>query len=92
MRLYAHCLILMLAPTVAHASEALAGNARGGCSYTSTENDRGGSVPGPARAPATAPAKPVVAPAASSGGGNDDDVLQRMRAPKWHSFLPGMFR
>ncbi len=35
-----------------------------------------------------------VRPAAntSTGGGGSDDVLQRIRAPKWHSYLPGMFR
>lgn len=39
-------------------------------------------------------AKPAVAPANNSigGGGSDDDAMQRPRAPKWHSFLPGMFR
>ena len=28
----------------------------------------------------------------SGGGGGDDDALPRPRSPKWHSFLPGMFR
>ncbi|WP_411834004.1 hypothetical protein [Pseudoxanthomonas mexicana] len=34
------------------------------------------------------------APASGSRGGGDDDEspLPRPRAPKWHSFLPGMFR
>jgi hypothetical protein len=38
-------------------------------------------------APSTAPASG----ASRGGGGSDDDAL-RLRAPKWHSFLPGMFR
>jgi|GEM_PF-626371 len=36
------------------------------------------------------------APTTSRGGGDDGDaatpVLSRPRGPKWHSFLPGMFR
>lgn len=35
-------------------------------------------------------------PATSRGGGDDGDAtspaLPRPRSPKWHSFLPGMFR
>lgn len=41
--------------------------------------------------PAT-PANPAT-PATVRGGGDDDDApMTRPRAPKWHSFLPGMFR
>jgi hypothetical protein len=36
--------------------------------------------------------KPSASSGTSTGGGGDDDVLPRLRAPKWHSFLPGMFR
>ncbi len=35
------------------------------------------------------------ASAGSRGGGGDEvdgDLLSRPRSPKWHSFLPGMFR
>lgn len=44
-----------------------------------------------------APALPnVPAPGTTRGGGDDGDVsapvLPRPRGPKWHSFLPGMFR
>ncbi|WP_454832193.1 hypothetical protein [Pseudoxanthomonas wuyuanensis] len=42
------------------------------------------------------PATPANAPSATpvrGGGGDDDDApMARPRAPKWHSFLPGMFR
>lgn len=37
-------------------------------------------------------AKPAAAANRSIGGGGDDEALPRPRAPKWHSFLPGMFR
>ena len=26
------------------------------------------------------------------GGGSDEEVIPRLRAPKWHRLLPGMFR
>ncbi len=46
---------------------------------------------------AKAPSSPTGLPAApgSRGGGGDEgngDLLSRPRSPKWHSFLPGMFR
>ena len=51
-------------------------------------------IVGATREPSGHVACPVLFPCATStgGGGSDDDVLQRIRAPKWHSYLPGMFR
>jgi hypothetical protein len=90
MRPFAHCLILLMAPLAAHASDALTSTGRGGCVYSPAESERTAPAAAPAaRAPA---AKPSAASGTSSGGGGDDDVLPRLRAPKWHSFLPGMFR
>jgi hypothetical protein len=43
-----------------------------------------------AAAPARRTQKAKPAPAARSGGGNG--AGQRNTAPRWHSFLPGMFR
>jgi len=40
----------------------------------------------PARKPA---AKPAAAPSQGGGGG---DATVRSQGPRWHSFLPGMFR
>jgi hypothetical protein len=58
--------------------------------YSPAESERTAPAAAPAaRAPAV---KPSAASGTSSGGGGDDDVLPRLRAPKWHSFLPGMFR
>ena len=37
-------------------------------------------------------AAPAGTPAGSRGGGGDDDTPLQVRVPKWHSFLPGMFR
>ena len=91
MRLFAHCLLLLTAPMAAHASDALTQPGRGGCAYSSAEAER----TAPANPPATgAPPSnnPRAPPPGRRGGGGDDDVLPRLRAPKWHSFLPGMFR
>lgn len=43
-----------------------------------------------APAPAPARAKPAAKPATTQGGGGDATV--RGQGPRWHSFLPGMFR
>ncbi|OEZ00188.1 MULTISPECIES: hypothetical protein [Stenotrophomonas] len=88
---HAHCLILLLAPLAAHASDALASSSRGGCVYSAAESERPAPAAAPA-APAPATVKPSAAAPVSTGGGGDDDVIPRLRAPKWHSFLPGMFR
>jgi hypothetical protein len=56
------------------------------------------TVPSPAQATVKRPtsvvhkAKPVAATAHTSGGGGGDDSAGMSRAPRWHSFLPGMFR
>ena len=91
MRPIAHCLLLLMAPMAAHASDALTKPGRGGCVYSTTEGERSAQAAPPANS-APSSNKPSVNPAGSTGGGGDDDVLPRLRAPKWHSFLPGMFR
>lgn len=58
------------------------------------------TVPSPA--PATAPTKrptavvrkahPAATPAHTTGGGGGDEGGGMSRVPRWHSFLPGMFR
>jgi hypothetical protein len=51
-----------------------------------------------AEAPQARPATPPAArstprPATTTGGGGDADAVPgRTRGPRWHSFLPGMFR
>jgi hypothetical protein len=42
-----------------------------------------------------APAKPAAAPAVqrqAGGGGGGGGAVRTTQAPRWHSFLPGMFR
>ena len=90
MRCLAHCLILLTVPLFANAAPALASEGRGDCVYSTPDAERPPSARSAAAAVPTTP-KPAPVPA-STGGGGDDDVLQRLRAPKWHSFLPGMFR
>ncbi|MGH8039489.1 MAG: hypothetical protein ACREPD_17290 [Stenotrophomonas sp.] len=91
MRPLAHCLLLLMAPMAAHASDAPTSSGRGGCVYSATESERAAPAATPTTtAPSTV--KPSATAPGSSGGGGDDDVLPRLRAPKWHSFLPGMFR
>lgn len=96
MRHLAHCLILMLAPVAAQASDALNGAGRGGCSYAPSEVERV-AVPAAAAsiattAPATAAPPAKTKATQSVGGSSDDDILPRLRAPRWHRMLPGMFR
>lgn len=96
MRRTAHCLILLLAPVAAHAAEALDDTpARNGCTYAPGEVER---VAVPAAsvnlANATPPSQPkhaIPAPP-QAGGGSDEEIIPRLRAPKWHRLLPGMFR
>ena len=85
------CLLLFLTPAVAWASGGVAEADRGTCVAASS------AAHGPAPEPVVpAGAHPPVhrpAGAASNGGGDDSELLQpRGRMPKWHSFLPGMFR
>lgn len=89
-------MILLLAPALAWASS--------GSSYA--DPDRGTCLDAPqSAARAAAPdtdnasaahagtAHPHAASGTTQGGGNDGElVVPRMRMPRWHSFLPGMFR
>ncbi len=86
MRRITVCLFLLLAPLAALASDQLIDGDHDSCISTNSA----------ARAPEAAPARnsPHKATPATGGGGSDGDSLfPRMRTmPRWHSFLPGMFR
>ena len=101
MRRFAHCLILVLTPSAAvWADDAFNHSQRGACVYS--ESKSANTPPLPLRATATRSSPLGAAHAANTasarqnegtgGGGSEDDLMQRMRAPRWHSFLPGMFR
>jgi len=59
---------------------------------TCPEAEAPATAAAPKAAPTTAPvrAKPAAKPATTQGGGGDATV--RGQGPRWHSFLPGMFR
>ncbi|KIQ28342.1 MULTISPECIES: hypothetical protein [Xanthomonas] len=91
MRRLTLCLLLLLAPLAALATDQLADGDHESC-VSSNSAARGrtpnGEAPAASRAPAHKPA-----PASNGGGGEGDALFPRMRMmPRWHSFLPGMFR
>ncbi len=91
MRLHAHCMILMLSlPAAAWASDDPVAN-RGACVYSGAGDTRGAASDDHAASARTPPAKTGSA-VTSGGGGDGDPLVPRMRMPRWHSFLPGMFR
>jgi len=56
---------------------------------TTTDGDPDATAPNAAGA-AGEKSKTLLSP--STGGGDDDATLPRVRGPKWHRLLPGMFR
>ena len=89
------CLLLIFASTTLSAREVrLQGANSGGGQCTEIANavdEATAKPPAKPRTTAAQPRKPVKAvPTARSDG--DDDVGVRVSAPRWHSFLPGMFR
>lgn len=87
------CLILLGISSLAFGRDARAAADAGDC------RDSVITVPSPAATPAPAvkhptrivrKAKPLAA--SHSGGGGGDDGAGAPRVPRWHSFLPGMFR
>ena len=92
MRRLAICLILMCASSLAFGRDARPSGDTGDC------RDSVITVPSPAQVPVKRPTSVVhkVKPAAitthTTGGGGSDDAGGAPRVPRWHSFLPGMFR
>lgn len=92
MRITALCLILLCASPLAFGRDVRPSGDVGDC------RDSVITVPSPAQAPVKKPAsvahkpKPVAGTTHTSGGGGTDDSAGLPRVPRWHSFLPGMFR
>ena len=92
MRRLAICLILLGASSLAFGRDARPSGDIGDC------RDSVITVPSPVQAPAKRPvsvvhkAKPAATTAHTTGGGGGDDAGGVPRVPRWHSFLPGMFR
>lgn len=89
------CLVLLCAsfPLMARDARMMDANGAGGGSCQDHDDDALRDEPAAARPATRKPATHVTKPAkptanATHGGGNFDDV----RPPRWHSFLPGMFR
>lgn len=78
--------------TMAAESRLLSPDGDGSCPETAAASNEttDGTDPDAAAAPARRTQKAKTTPAARSGGGNG--AGQRNSAPRWHSFLPGMFR
>lgn len=87
------CLLLLCTsfPLVARDARMMSANSGGSggsCQDDSARSD-GAATPQAAAKPAVHAVKPGKPKAASSRGGGD---LGDVRPPRWHSFLPGMFR
>lgn len=87
MRRIVVCLLIALASTGAAARESRLSDAEGGsCRGAQSSITRAPERDTPAL---PAPAKKTKSLPSSNGGGGDD---VRLPSPRWHRFLPGMFR
>lgn len=89
------CLILLCASPLAFGRDArLAGaNGDGGdCRDSVITVPSPAAMPAPVKKPTSVVRKIKPAAAVHSGGGGGDDGAGTPRVPRWHSFLPGMFR
>ncbi len=88
MRRIAVCLLVLASASVAARESKLSDADGGGCVTTRPQST---VTRAPDRDPASM-AVPVkkAKPAAGNTGGGGDDV--RLPSPRWHRFLPGMFR
>jgi len=90
MRRIALCLLIALASAgvAARESKLSAADDSGACSTHSSRQDRDAVRDAVPALPS--PSKARVAPRA--GGGDSDIPVGRVPSPRWHRFLPGMFR
>jgi hypothetical protein len=88
MRRIAVCLLIALASASVAARESKLSDADGGSCPTRTQT---AATRSPDRDPSSMamPVKKAKSSLPSSGGGGED---VRLQSPRWHRFLPGMFR
>ena len=89
MRRIAVCLLIILSSASVAARESKLSDADGGSCPTRTQT---AATRSPDRDPSSKalPVKKTKPSLPSSSGGGGDDV--RLQSPRWHRFLPGMFR
>jgi hypothetical protein len=89
MRRIAVCLLIILSSASVAARESKLSDADGGSCPTRTQT---AATRSPDRDPSSMalPVKKAKPSLPSSSGGGGDDV--RLQSPRWHRFLPGMFR
>ena len=94
MRRTALCLLIVLASAGVAARESkLSTPGDGGACSTHSSRQVAGRVDAREAAPTLPPAsKTKLAPRASAGGGDGEVPAGRVPSPRWHRFLPGMFR
>lgn len=91
MRRVALYVILLLAPSLAWAASGSYADPDHGTCVDAPQSAARGAAPDADAAPAAHTTRPHST--TTQGGGNDGDLMvPRMRMPRWHSFLPGMFR
>ena len=88
MRRIVVCLLIAFASASVVARESKLSDADGGSCPSHSQR----AVPRPARDAVVAPAPANKTKASSVRGAGGDDVGNRMQSPRWHRFLPGMFR
>jgi hypothetical protein len=88
MRRIVVCLLIAFASTAVAARESKLSDADGGgCPSHDARQTTTRTIDRDAATPA-----PVTKSKASTHGGGGDDVGGRLQSPRWHRFLPGMFR
>lgn len=88
MRRIVVCLLIAFASASVVARESKLSDADGGSCPSQSQR---AAAPRAARDAVVTPA-PVNKAKASVRGGNGDEVGNRLQSPRWHRFLPGMFR
>lgn len=90
MRRIVVCLLIALASATVAAREAKLSQADGGTCLNHETRSPAARAPDRDPAPMAVPAKKAAKPSLRGNSGGGDEV--RLQSPRWHRFLPGMFR